>query len=97
MQLKVCECYRGASTLCKYYLRKVDLFVRSCARVRRVRRGSISSELLMCGGGVHSILLLPHVARCLEAMMYVYGACLFYVCCSDCGDLGECLLCSGHC
>ena len=31
-----------------------------------MRRGSISSELLMCGGGVRSILLFPHVARCLE-------------------------------
>ena len=41
-----------ASTLCKYVLRKGDLFVLSRARVRRVRRGSISSELLMCGGGV---------------------------------------------
>ena len=29
--------------------------------VRRVRRGSISSELLMCGGGGRSILLLPLV------------------------------------
>ena len=29
-------------------------------------RGSISSELLMCGGGVQSILLLPLVTRCLE-------------------------------
>ena len=38
-----------ASTLCKYDLRKGDLFVLSRARVRRVRRGSISSELLMCG------------------------------------------------
>ena len=46
-----------ASTLCKYDLRKGDLFVLSRARVRRVRRGSIFSELLMCGGGVHSILL----------------------------------------
>ena len=34
----------------KYYLRKGDLFVLSWARVRRVRRGSISSELLVCGG-----------------------------------------------
>ena len=48
-----------ASTLCKYDLRKGDLFVLSWARVRRVRRGSISSELLVCGGGVRSILLLP--------------------------------------
>ena len=39
-----------ASTLCKYDLRKGDLFVLSWARVRRVRRGSISSELLVCGG-----------------------------------------------
>ena len=36
--------------------------------MRRVRQGSISSELLMCGGGVHSILLLPLVARCLETI-----------------------------
>ena len=41
-----------ASTLCKYDLRKGDLFVLSWARVRRVRRGRLSSELLMCGGGV---------------------------------------------
>ena len=38
-----------ASTLCKYDLRKGYLFVLSWARVRRVRRGSISSGLLMCG------------------------------------------------
>ena len=37
-----------ASTLCKYDLREGDLFVLSWARVRLVRRGSISSELLMC-------------------------------------------------
>ena len=74
---RVCECYRGghsgdgcdlASTLCKYDLRKCDLFVLIWARVRRVRRGSISSELLRCGGGVHIILLLPLVARCLETI-----------------------------
>ena len=57
-----------ASTLCKYDLRKGYLFVLSWARVRRVRRGSLSSELLMCGGGVRSILLLPLVARCLETI-----------------------------
>ena len=33
---------------------------------------------------MRSILLLPIVARCLETKMYVYGTCLFYVCCSDC-------------
>ena len=45
-----------ASTLCKYDFWKGDLFVLSWARVRRVRRGSLSSELIMCGGGVRSIL-----------------------------------------
>ena len=40
-----------ASTLCRYDLRKDDLFVLRWARVRRVRRGSISLELLICGGG----------------------------------------------
>ena len=54
-----------ASTLCKYDLRKGDLFVLNLATVRRVRRGSISSELLMCRGGVCSILLSHLVARCM--------------------------------
>ena len=53
--------------------------------------GSISSELLMCGGSVHIILLLPPVPRCLETTdVYIYGlfaiylhVCI-YVCCSDC-------------
>ena len=57
--------------MCKYDLKKGDIFVLSWARVQRVRRGSISSELLMCGGGVRSILLLPLVARCLETI-YVW-------------------------
>ena len=56
-----------ASTLCKYDLRKGDLFALSWARVRR-RRRSISSELLMCGQGARSIVLLPLVARCLETI-----------------------------
>ena len=33
----------------------------------------------MCG-----ILLLPPVAMCLETIDVLYGACLFYVCCSNC-------------
>ena len=53
------------STLCKYDLRKGDLFVVSWARVRR---GSIPSVLLIRGRGVRSIFLLPLVARCLEAI-----------------------------
>ena len=60
-----------ASTLCNYDLGNVDLFVLSWARVRRVRRKSLSSELLMCGGGVRSILLLSLVARCLETIVFL--------------------------
>ena len=71
--------YDLASTLCKYDLRKGDLFVLNWARVQRVRRGSISSALLMCGGGVRSILLLRYI----HTIDVLYGACLFYVCCSD--------------
>ena len=49
-------------------MRKDDLLVLSRARVRRLRRGSISSELLMCDGGVRSILVLPIVAICIETI-----------------------------
>ena len=72
--------------MCKYDLRKVDLFVLSCARVRQVRRGSISSELLVCGGGVRSILLLPLVARCQDTIdvciwcMFVFMSVVVTVC-----------------
>ena len=66
---KSCVLQRGNSgdacelalTLCKYDLRKGDLFVMSWARLRWVRRGSVSLKLLMCGGGVCSILLFPLV------------------------------------
>ena len=69
----------SVSPLDKYDLRKGDLFVLSWARVRRVRRGIISSELLMCGGGVRSILLLPLVARCLETIDVCIWCILLYV------------------
>ena len=84
----VAEGYSGdgcdlASTLCKYDLRKGDLFVLRWARVRRVSRESLSSELLMCGGGVRSILLLPLVTRCLETIdvciWRMFVLCLFVV------------------
>ena len=67
--------------------------------MRRVRRGSIPSELLMCGVGVRSSLLLPLVARCLETIdlciwsMFVFMSDVVIVW----GGLGESLLCSGHC
>ena len=63
-----------------------NLFVLSWERVRRVRRGSLSSELLMCGGGVRSILLLPLVARGLETIyvciwrMFVFMSVVVTVC-----------------
>ena len=73
-------------TLCMYDLRKSDLFVLGLVSVR-VRRGSISTELLVCGGGVRNIFLLLLVARLFVygwmymahdcIWMYVYGACLF--------------------
>ena len=65
----MCGCYRGghsgdgcdlSSILCRYDSRKGDLFV--------LRWAIISSELLMCGGDVHSMLLVSLVARCLETI-----------------------------
>ena len=85
-----------ASTLCNYDLRKGG-FV--CSELRQgcdeVRRGSISSELLVCGGGVRSILLLPLVARCLETI----DVCIWhmFVFMSVVVTVWECLLCSGRC
>ena len=67
------------STLCTYTLRKGDLFVLSWASMRGVRRGSIFSELLMCGEGVRSIFLLPLVARCLETIDVCIW-CMFVLC-----------------
>ena len=80
------------STLCKYDLRNGDLFVLSWARVRR---GSISSELLICGGGMCSILLLPLATRCLETI----DVCIWcmFVFMSVVVILWECLLCSSCC
>ena len=69
---------------------KEDLFVLSWAKVRRVRRGSLSPELLMCSGGVHSILLLPLGARCLETIdvciwwMFVFMSVVVNVWGNDC-------------
>ena len=74
----------------KYDLRKGDLLVLSRARVRGVRRGNNSSELLMCGGGVRSILELLLVARCIETL-YVCIWCMFvfmFVVVIVCGSVG---------
>ena len=51
-----------------------------------MRRGTLSSELLMCGGGVRSILLLHLVARCIETIdvciwrMFVFMSVVVIVC-----------------
>ena len=47
--------WRQLCIYCKYDLMKGNLFVLSWEKVRRVRRGSLSSELIMCGGGVRII------------------------------------------
>ena len=65
-----------SSTLCRYDLRRGDLFVLNWARVQRVRRGSISSELLMCGVGLRSILLLPLMMHRDNRCMYMEHVCL---------------------
>ena len=52
-----------------------------------MRRGNISSDLLMCGGGVRSILLMLLVARCLETIDVSPGHVCFYICCSDCVEV----------
>ena len=58
----------------------------------------LSSGLLMCGGVVRSILLLPLVVRCLETIdvciwrMFVFMSVMVTV-----WGLWEYLLCSGRC
>ena len=45
---------------------------------------NILSELLMCGGGVRSIVLLPLVASCIETINVCVWRMFVFVCCSDC-------------
>ena len=66
--------------------------------MRRVMRESISTALLMCGEGVHSILLLPLVVRCLETI----DVCILnmFICMSvvvTVWGLWKCVLCSCRC
>ena len=56
-----------------------------CSELGKGRRGSISSELIMCGEGVRTILLLPLVARWLETIdVCIWRMFVFCVCCNDC-------------
>ena len=85
----VCECYKGVIVVMNviWHLLCVS-----------VSRGSISSELIMGGGGVCSMLLLPLVDRCLKTIdvciwhMFVLMSVVVSV-----WGLWECLLCSGRC
>ena len=75
---RVGGCYRGDIVMMDVFWRQlcvsmiwgreICLFWAGQGWGRRVRRGSLSSELLVGGGGVRSILLLPLVARCLETV-----------------------------
>ena len=86
-----------ASTLCKYDLRKGDLFIQSWARVRLVRRGSISTEMLMCGAGVYFVIA-SFGNRCLETIdVCVWQMFVFISVVVSGWGLCECLLCSGCC
>ena len=59
-------------------------------------RGSVSSELLMCGGGVRSVLLLPLVARCIKTIdVCIWSMFAFISVVVTVWDHWECLLCSG--
>ena len=59
-----------------------------------MRRGIISSELIMCGGGVRSIVVFPLVARCLETInvciwpMFVFMSVVGIVW----GSVGKCVV-----
>ena len=59
--------------------------------------GSISSKLIMCGGGMRSILLLPLMARYLDTIdVSIWGMFVFmYVVVTVWGSVGS-LLCSGR-
>ena len=87
-----------ASTLCKYDLKKGDLVVLSWAEVQRLMRGNISLELLMCGGCVRNILLLPLVARCLETIdVYILRMFVFMSVVVTVWGSVRSLLCSSRC
>ena len=67
-----------ASTLCKYDLRKGDLFVLSWARVRRVRR-EVSLQRWAQYFVIASCGYMPRDNIC----MYMAHVC-FYVCSNEC-------------
>ena len=71
----VCGCYRGGIVVMDVIWRRLCASMiwgkEICSELGKgatTEAGSLSSELLMCGGDVRSILLLPLVARCLETI-----------------------------
>ena len=61
-------------------------------------RISISSELLICGEGVRSILLLPPGSRCLETIdVCIWSMLVFMSVIVTVWGMWECLLCSSRC
>ena len=87
-----------ATTLCKYDLRKGDLFFLSWAIVQQLRRGSISSELLMfvfmsivviVWGSVGMFVVLQPL---LKIVVFSLGELKYVVClCKGCD--GYCVFC----
>ena len=88
-----------ASTLCKYDLKKGDLFVLSWARVRRVRRGSIFSELLVCNVvSLYVVCCSVNVSVCfvccvLDSVCELFGETIRNVCGCSCYFVVECYGC----
>ena len=76
---RVCGCYRGGIVVMDVFWRRLCVCMIWGREICLFWAGQgcdewggevslISSELLVCGGGVRSILLLPLVARCLETI-----------------------------
>ena len=69
-----CVC---GSILCRYCVRKGDLFVLSCARVLRMCFGSPSSAVLMSGAWAERTLFCVLFARCccvmVECMVFIFS------------------------
>ena len=101
---RVCGCYRGGIVVMDVFWRRLCVSMIWGREICLFWAGQgcdewggevSSSELLVCGGGVRSILLLPLVARCLETI----DVCIWrmFVFMSVVVTVWECLLCSGRC
>ena len=85
-----------ASTLCKYDFEEGRIVCSELGKGATSEAGSLSSGLIVCGGGGRNIMLLPLVARCIETI----DVCIWHMFLSvvvTVWGLWECLLCSGSC